>query len=263
MSDDLDPRELIAAAALDAVTAEERAELMAALADDPAALAELRAFQDVAAELALAIEPVEPSPEVGRSILDAIAAMPQRAPLASTEPVVPEASAPPAHGAAAATPDDRLTGVAHRVPRRRRRGVLAGAVAVIVAAAAAIVGIVVVQANRAPTGYERIVQASDVAQQSASLTGGGTIRVTWSHDAGLSAVHLDDAPALASGHVYELWYVTADGAAHAAGLMPTGDDGWVTLDGSLQEGAAVAITVEPAGGSEQPTTTPLAAVATA
>ena len=66
-------------------------------------------------------------------------------------------------------------------------------------------------------------------------------------------------PRLDASQVYQLWALSSDGAATSLGLMHYDDEGVpnanVTLEGS--DVSAVAITIEPAGGSEQPTSAPL------
>jgi anti-sigma-K factor RskA len=65
-----------------------------------------------------------------------------------------------------------------------------------------------------------------------------------------------------SDRTYELWFMTADGSARPAGLIKVGSDGKVTqlLNGSLGDAAQVGITIEPSGGSKQPTTQPVLAI---
>lgn len=57
---------------------------------------------------------------------------------------------------------------------------------------------------------------------------------------------------------YELWLIGADGAV-PAGLFDVGEDGRVAqvLTGSMDDVIAVGVTVEPAGGSPEPTTDPI------
>ena len=43
-----------------------------------------------------------------------------------------------------------------------------------------------------------------------------------------------------------------------AGLMPPGEDNQMVLEGDATTATAVGITVEPEGGSDQPTTEPIA-----
>ena len=69
---------------------------------------------------------------------------------------------------------------------------------------------------------------------------------------------LDPAP---EGKTYELWIVDGQNAA-PAGLFP-GQDGrdWVGLDGTVEPGDVVAVTLEEAGGVEAPASDPIVASA--
>jgi hypothetical protein len=63
---------------------------------------------------------------------------------------------------------------------------------------------------------------------------------------------LEQAP---SGKTYEAW-VVHEGAASPAGLFRGGDTTIVRLERPLPDGAIVAVTLEQAGGAEQPTSPP-------
>ena len=52
----------------------------------------------------------------------------------------------------------------------------------------------------------------------------------------------------------------SSGAATSAGFVPAGDHSAVLLQGDPGRAAAVGVTLEPTGGSAQPTTTPVLAV---
>lgn len=75
---------------------------------------------------------------------------------------------------------------------------------------------------------------------------------------GTGYIVLTGLPAAGSGQAWQAWTI-ADGAAASAGLMDVGDDGIAVLAGidAAPGTTVVALTVEPAGGSEQPTTTPV------
>jgi hypothetical protein len=75
---------------------------------------------------------------------------------------------------------------------------------------------------------------------------------------GTGFIVLTGLPAAESGQAWQAWTI-ADGAAASAGLMDVGDDGIAVLSGvdAAPGTTVVALTVEPAGGSEQPTTTPV------
>lgn len=60
------------------------------------------------------------------------------------------------------------------------------------------------------------------------------------------------------GKVYQLWFNDA-GAMRSAGLMnPSATDDAVLLDGPVDRASGMGITVEPAGGSDEPTSSPVA-----
>ena len=61
--------------------------------------------------------------------------------------------------------------------------------------------------------------------------------------------NLEEAP---SGKTYEAWVIGAGGPVKA-GLFDGGDQEIVLLERPLDTGAIVAVTLEPEGGSEQPT----------
>ena len=90
------------------------------------------------------------------------------------------------------------------------------------------------------------------------VTGGGTVTVVVAGDRG--AMLVNGVPALADDRIYQLW-IGRSGRATSVGLGPGGGDAggqWSRLIEGLQAGDKVEISVEPEGGSQQPTTTPLA-----
>jgi anti-sigma-K factor RskA len=66
-------------------------------------------------------------------------------------------------------------------------------------------------------------------------------------------------PGLPSSKVYQLWVIAASGRATSAGLLSRGADGTTApvLASRLVRGDTVGVTVEPAGGTIKPTTTPI------
>jgi len=64
----------------------------------------------------------------------------------------------------------------------------------------------------------------------------------------------DGVPSPGSGRTYQLWFV-GPGGARPAGTFGPGDDADVArpLTGPMADAAAVAVTIEPSGGVEQPT----------
>lgn len=66
---------------------------------------------------------------------------------------------------------------------------------------------------------------------------------------------LEPAP---EGRVYEVWLQDAKGALAPAALLPDEQEATVLLDGDPTKATWVGITIEPDGGSDQPTTKPIA-----
>jgi anti-sigma-K factor RskA len=285
MTTDDDLRTLAAAYALGAVDADEAVRFEALLERDPGLRAEVEELRETAADLAWTTEPVDPSPRLKTDLMAMLDATPQLPPLgatvaapaedrrpapvtelrpgaaSATSPVQPSASADPA-------PRARLGSASARASQRwtRRPGVLVGAAA---AAVALVVGGVVVGTglggpgtSQAPvaSAYERVTTAPDVVSDTRDVVGGGTVTVYFSASQERTAVALDDAAPLPEGRVLQMWYV-GDSGPVSAGVMPSEDGaGHAVLDGRYTPGDTVAITVEPEGGSEQPTTEPIVAV---
>ena len=74
---------------------------------------------------------------------------------------------------------------------------------------------------------------------------------------GKAVLVVDDLGRAPAGKTYQLWIV-ADGKAESAGLFPGGSGRDVlVVDGSVQPGDVVAVTVEDAGGAVAPTMPPI------
>jgi hypothetical protein len=96
-----------------------------------------------------------------------------------------------------------------------------------------------------------------VLQGSASAAGASGFAAFGADGAGY--IVLVDMPAAPPGKTYQAWYI-ADGVPASAGLMTVDRDGYALMTLSNQPGTQViALTVEPTGGSEQPTSDPVAA----
>lgn len=80
-------------------------------------------------------------------------------------------------------------------------------------------------------------------------------RLVYTSSGGRAVVIADGMSAPPEGYVYELWQVRGDDAV-SAGLFTPDEDGLVreAADVDLAPGDVVAVTVEPAGGSDAPTT---------
>jgi anti-sigma factor RsiW len=96
-------------------------------------------------------------------------------------------------------------------------------------------------------------QAQRISQD---LPDGGQVTVVRSTKLGQAVVVTEDMPPAPEGHAYQLWLQTPDQALVPAGLMKAGQT-TALLEGDAATAIGAGITVEPAGGSEQPTTDPV------
>lgn len=260
--------------ALGALSAEERAEFERDLRTNPALAAESREFTETAALLGLATAPVEAPASLRRSVLENIAAMPQQAsdaaePVAPVEPVeTPDAAAPAPRVELTNLPPQYdpvpvpapAAGPAERAAERRwyTRPVMALAGAA--AAVALIAGGVAVGMNATGPGNltvaEQLAAASD-AQRSVLEVGDAQATLTWSESLGTAMIDVADMAAAPAGRIYQLWFIGADGARPAGTFDVSDGDATVPLSGTMHAGDTVGVTVEPAGGSETPTSDPI------
>jgi anti-sigma-K factor RskA len=94
-----------------------------------------------------------------------------------------------------------------------------------------------------------------------AVTHGGEATVVLAADRHELAVVTTGLPALPPGKVYQLWLIGKPKIV-SAGLLPPAKDGRTpaVLATGVVKGDALGLTVEPAGGSAQPTTTPILAL---
>jgi anti-sigma-K factor RskA len=234
---------LSGAYALDAIDDDEEREAFERhLEECEACRIEVRSLREVAAALGDAVA-VAPPPELRHRVLDRIAATPQLPPVAAVR----------THRAAG-RPDERRAGW---------RVAVAAAAVVLVGGGAVGAGVELVQARRADEQARRVLSlAADPAARrvSGAVAGGGTATVIVAGSQ--AALVADGVRVLPEDRVYQLWLVRP-GEIVSAGLGPegTGAGGrWSRLITGVRAGDQVAISVEPAGGSAQPTTKPLVAV---
>jgi len=261
MSEHDERAELAAGYALGSLTAEERAEYEEFLAESERGRLEADAFARASAALAADVPTDAPPPDLKTRLMAQIATTPQHAPAASEAPsnTVTVTSAHMDPTVTAATPA--------RV-RAERRWFQRPAVILVAAASAAVLfagGTVLganlgtstsVTAQQADT-LAQISAAPDVERTSAPVAGGGTATLVWSAGLGKSAMVVDGVAPAPSGKTYQLWYIRG-GHATSAGLMTEGS--WHVLHGTMRAGDTVGITIEPQGGSTQPTTKPVVAI---
>ena len=223
--------ELSAAYALDALGPEELAEFEAHLAHCTECREHVAAFQETVAELAYDVEAPAPSPALRNRVLaDArreqpkVVAMPRRRwafPVAAAAAFVA--------GCVALGLAFWASDLANQLDEERTAVHLADEI---------IVALTDPNADRIPLeGADGILVVDDESSEGWMLVNG-----------------LDQAP---DGKTYEAW-VIEDGEAVPAGLFTGGDSRTVVpLTVPVSEGAIVAVTVEEAGGVQQPTQDPI------
>ena len=245
-----DVHALAAAYALDAVDPDERAQFEAHLATCEDCRREVAEFSEASVLLTDDLK-VAPPVALREQLLAQIAVTPQDA--AGTHDSAPE------QGDELAARRVRQGG--HRVPHERnhRQWWIAGA-------AAAAIGLGAIAVNQwmpqdsdpAILAVQEVIDAPDAVRTTESVDG-ATVTVVTAYSLDRAVLLTDNMDAAPQGQDYQLWFVHEDGTAVSAGLMPReGDE--ILLEGDPTGAVAVGITVEPAGGSDQPTSDPLVAV---
>ncbi|WP_168216903.1 anti-sigma factor [Cellulomonas sp. Y8] len=280
--DDAATRELLGAWALDALDDAERARVDDLVARDPDAAREARSLRETAAVLGEAVAVAAPDAvrlavlaEVERTRQEdaAAASVPESEPVhpaaAPTAPAPAAPATPPAPGAPprsarpAGTPA-RSTRPAGR--RARRRWSTAVAALAVLAAVAVPSTVAWRQAERAAEAEARADRITALLAEpgaqvvSAPVTSGGTAVAVVTADAALVTASGVDAPG--ADEVYQLW-VMRDGAPVSAGTTGVTDGTLQIRTDVYRTGDALALTVEPEGGSEQPTSEPVVVLAPA
>jgi len=230
--------------ALDALPDNERAEFEKHLARCPSCAEEVRGLRETAARLALATA-IAPPPELRARVLAAAPHIRQLPP-AGRGPLS-------ANGL-------------RRLPLSR-----AGLSAGILVLAAALVFLLVTnfsttqrlhQSQASNQAVAAVLAAPDARVASVPAAGGGTVTAVVSLRQREAVVTSAALPALPASEVYQLWVMTPAGAARSAGLLAVSLSGTAqpAVAGGVVPGDRLGITVEPSGGSPQPTTTPVVAM---
>jgi anti-sigma-K factor RskA len=241
---------LTGAYVLDAATTDERAAVEAEADRSQAVRNELTELADTAVMLGLAVEPVQPSPELKTNLMAMLDSTPQLAPM----------GAPRVEGPAAAKARTRWF-------TRPVAVLTAAAAAVVLVLGGVVVGNQLVDQSFEQAQVDRLAQitaADDSRRLTAEVAGGGTATLVWSNELGSAALMVDGIAPLPDGKTYQLWYIDQEGA-RPAGVFDVGDSGtsWRVLDGAMHGGDSIGLTVEPAGGSDIPSTKPVVQIVSA
>jgi anti-sigma-K factor RskA len=243
--------ELLGAYALDALPEGDASRLREHLRScrkHDTALAELRS---TASRLAATADAVAPPAALRARVLDAVARTPQDA-----------AAVPVATRLPSARPVQRREreGAATVVPFPRRVQWAWAAVAAVLVAAVVGVGAwnVVLQRGSGDNVGALATRATSISTLKASGATGGGVVIYYAHDKKAVVVTEGVAQLDTSRQAYQMWAIT-DGHATSLGLMPSPVNGStlavVPFDASKEQ--QIAVSIEPPGGSAQPTTSPV------
>ncbi|MFZ2529699.1 MAG: anti-sigma factor [Rhodococcus sp. (in: high G+C Gram-positive bacteria)] len=226
---------LAAVYALDAVSDAERREIDARVAAATPVVAaaferEVRDIRETMAQVSR-VGAVEPPERVRDRLLDTITA---------TGTSSPEASAPAP-----------ISLAQHR--KRRRNFLLAAAAAVIVAVGAVGLGSRIGQDVPPPTSAQ-ILAADDVRTTSGSIEGGGTATVVYSKEVDAGVLVMNNVAPPTEGTVYQMWLLGPDGPTSAGTMTPADVAPSTTaVLGDIAGATGLGFSIEPTGGSPQPT----------
>lgn len=156
----------------------------------------------------------------------------------------------------AATAESNVSSLTRHRERRSstwRTSLIAAAAAVVVAVGGVVVGTQVLGNDPTPTQAEQIAEAPDVRVGNADFPGGGTAIVSYSRESDSVVVKFDGVAAPAAGQAYQMWFV--DGTPRSVGVVTSeqlanGED--MIIEG-MGASTNFAVSLEPAGGSPQPT----------
>ncbi|WP_209324338.1 anti-sigma factor [Brevibacterium renqingii] len=262
---------LAAGLALGGLSDAELAEARALSESDPDFRAEVAAYDEVMAETAGSDEPAEVSAAARAAILRIPETHEQetsaevqtgRPAESSPEPASTSESAPPAEPVSLAERRERRGGRRSWLPY-----VAAAAVLIVVAG----FGATIWQQNQRQNELEadlaatqqqldestRLMEATDLRTSTAELPEGGSVTVLSSESQQLIRLSPNDVGPAPSGKSMQMW-VIGDSGPESVGLM---SDKAVTIaDEKFSAGSVFGITVEPEGGSKQPTTDPIVAI---
>lgn len=222
-----DVHALSGAYAVDALDDLERAAFERHLAECAECRAEVASLREAAALLAETTA-VEPPADLRSRVL---------ADISTVRPLPPEVTSPSR-------------------PKRRFAPLLAAAAAVVVLLGA---GAVAWQQPWAedPSVTETVLAAEDAESTTLEL-GEASATVTFSESVGRAVLVTEDMPPPPEGKVYQVWLDQPDGGMTSAAVMPIKSDQTLLLDGDATTATGAGITVEPEGGSAEPTTEPIA-----
>ena len=235
---DAEVHTLTGAYVCDALGPQERAAFEAHMDQCPECAAEVRELREVAAIMAAAV--AERPPASLKAAVDTEIGVTRQVPPVTGEPGL---------------------GSATRGSRRRTRA--AWSVAAALALVAAGLGWRAIDQQRQisslnaqSTQISQLLAAPDAAATRAVVAGGGSALIIDSRGLNEAAVSFTGLAGAPTGKTYQLWLMAPDGSARSVGLMQASPSQPILVQGLTGE-AKVGMTIEPAGGSPRPTSTPV------
>ena len=99
---------------------------------------------------------------------------------------------------------------------------------------------------------DQVLQDPAAERYTEELPNGGTATIVRSAEVDRAVLVAEDMPAPPDGKVYQLWLQSPSQDMISAGLMPAGAD-TALLEGDADDAVGAGVSLEPAGGSDQPT----------
>ncbi len=253
-----DTHALAGAYAVNAVTDEERRsfEIHLDLCEDCSA--EVAELQAAAAEMAIDVE-LPPPPPLRASVLSAISQTRQLSPVMSAEqaPIVaPEPTESAPEGTSVTSPSAPVDELAAR-RRFRVQPWLAAAAAAAVFAVGGAVWQPWDNSTDQYTATEQVLRADD-AQRVEQPMGNSKITIVRSPSHKKAVFVADAMPEAPFGKAYQLWFDVPGRGMVSAGLIRGSGAVTIGMQGDATVATGAGITLEPASGSEHPTSDPVA-----
>lgn len=230
----VDPHSLMAPYALDALDDDERAKFEAHLDQCLDCQLEIAGFTETAVRLGDAVSQTPP-PALRERLLSEIGSTPQQRPV--------------------------VTALAERRTLRRALPRFAVAAAFVIGSVG--VGGYVVERQNAAQEHEQnvaissVLGADDVAAATKNFDTGGSVKLYSSEDEDSAVILAKGLPSAGEGKVYQVWMIDEAGPTSQG----TFDRGGQMIMHGVAGADRVAVTVEPAGGSKQPTSAPIVTLA--
>lgn len=233
--------------AINALDDIERAQFERHLSDCEECQAEVNEFRETAVLLSADASTTPPAELRDRLLAE----------IATVRPLPPQVEPPQV----ATVRAERVAG--HRAGRRSPWTVL-------VAAAAAVVmfgvggAVVWNQVSRDDTtvisATDLVIEAADAQTATVELFEGAEATLVRSESLGQAVLITKALPAAPAGKAYQMWLLTDGTSPSSAGMMAASADQTILLRGDAAKATAAAITIEPVGGSSQPTSEPIALI---